>query len=138
MGTGPGRRPELGGLPPIDVYQIGEVYFVKDGNHRVSVARQMGATHIQAYVTQIETGVPLLPDVQPDDLILKAEYAGFLEETHLDQVRPGVDLNMTVPGQYDKLKEHIEVHRHYMGLEQRREIPTPRPWPIGLTRSTVR
>ncbi|NIP41417.1 MAG: universal stress protein, partial [Aliifodinibius sp.] len=33
----------LKGLPPIDVYQIGDVYFVLDGNHRVSVARELGA-----------------------------------------------------------------------------------------------
>ena len=41
----------LEGLPPIDVYQLGDVYFVKDGNHRVSVARQLAFAYIQAYVT---------------------------------------------------------------------------------------
>jgi nucleotide-binding universal stress UspA family protein len=114
---------DLGGLPPIDAYQVGDVYFVLDGNHRVSVARQFGATHIQAYVTSIETRVPLLTDVQPDDLILKAEYAAFLEQTHLDEIRPRADLGTTVPGRYPKLLEHIEVHRHFMGVEQEREIP---------------
>ena len=111
------------GLPPIEVYQVGDAYFVRDGNHRVSVARQMGATHIQAYVTRIETRVPLTPDVQPQDLILKAEYADFLERTHLDELRPDADLSVSVPGQYEKLLEHIEVHRYFMGLEQEREIP---------------
>jgi hypothetical protein len=43
----------LVGLPPIEVYQIDQAYFVLDGNHRVSVARQLGATYIQAYVTEI-------------------------------------------------------------------------------------
>lgn len=111
------------GLPPIEVYQIGKAYFVKDGNHRVSVARDLGATHIQAYVTEVRTKVPLSPDDQPDDLILKAEYADFLEHTHLDALRPEADLSVTVPGQYQALEEHIEVHRYFMGLEQRREIP---------------
>jgi uncharacterized ParB-like nuclease family protein len=60
-------------MPPIDVYQIGQVYFVLDGNHRVSVARQLGDTHIPAYVTELHTKVALSPDVEPDDLILKAE-----------------------------------------------------------------
>jgi nucleotide-binding universal stress UspA family protein len=113
----------LVGLPPIEVYQIGEVYFVLDGNHRVSVARQLGATHIQAYVTEVHPKVPLSPDVQPDDLILKAEYADFLEGTRLDELRPEADLSVTVPGQYRALEEHIEVHRYFMGLEQEREIP---------------
>jgi nucleotide-binding universal stress UspA family protein len=113
----------LTGLPPIEVYQIGDVYFVRDGNHRASVARQMGASHIQAYVTQINTRVPLSPDVQPDDLILKAEYTEFLEQTHLDKLRPQADLTVTVPGKYPELLEHIEVHRYFMGLEQQREIP---------------
>lgn len=113
----------LGGLPPIEVYQIGEAYFVKDGNHRVSVARQLGATYIQAYVTEVQTRVPLTPDVQPDDLIIKAEYASFLENTRLDILRPGADLSVTVPGQYQAILEHIDVHRYYLGLEQQREVP---------------
>ena len=99
------------GLPPIDVYQIGQVYFVADGNHRVSVARRLGANTILAHVTQVHTKVTLTPDVSPDDLILKAEYADFLESTRLDQVRPHplrvswgqADLGVTVPGQYPKL-----------------------------------
>jgi nucleotide-binding universal stress UspA family protein len=113
----------LVGLPPIEVYQIGQAYFVLDGNHRASVARQLGATHIQAYVTEVRTKVPLSPEVQPDDLILKAEYADFLEPTRLDELRPEADLSVTVPGQYQALEEHIEVHRYFMGLEQEREIP---------------
>jgi nucleotide-binding universal stress UspA family protein len=112
----------LGGLPAIEVYQIGETYFVRDGNHRVSVARQLGATHIEAYVTQIDTRVPISPDIQPDDLILKAEYADFLERTRLDEIQPQADLGVTVPGRYPELLEHIEVHRYFMGLEQQREI----------------
>jgi nucleotide-binding universal stress UspA family protein len=114
---------DLGGLPPIEVYQIGEAYFVLDGNHRVSVARQVGAPSIEAYVTEIRTKVPLSPDTQPDDLILKAEYADFLERTRLDGLRPEANLSVTVPGQYQALEEHIEVHRYFMGLEQEREIP---------------
>jgi nucleotide-binding universal stress UspA family protein len=110
------------GIPPIEAYQIGEVYFVLDGNHRVSVARQLGASHIQAYVTEIKTKVPLTADINPDNLIIAARYAEFLEETRLDELRPGVELTVTVPGQYRKLLEHIEVHRYFMGLDEKREI----------------
>jgi nucleotide-binding universal stress UspA family protein len=116
------RSTDLEGLPPIEVYQIGEAYFVRDGNHRVSVARRLGATHIQAYVTVVDSKVPLSPDVQHDDLIIKAEYADFLDRTRLDQVRPQADLSVTAPGQYPLLLEHIEVHRYFMGLNLQQEI----------------
>ncbi len=113
----------LVGLPPIEVYKIGEIYFVKDGNHRVSVSRQLGAKFIQAYVTEVKTDIPLTPDIRPDDLILKAEYAMFLEKTLLNQLSPKPDLSTTVPGQYQILLEHIDVHRYYMGLDFKRYIP---------------
>jgi len=113
----------MSGLPPIEVYQIGEVYFVLDGHHRVSVVRRSGGTHIQAYVTELKTRVPLSPDMQPDDLVIQAEYAEFLAQTCLDELRPGVDLSVSVPGQYRSLLEHIDVHRYFMGLEEDREIP---------------
>lgn len=113
----------LVGLPPIDVYKIGEVYFVQDGNHRVSVARQLGATYIQAYVTEVRTHVPITPDIEPDELILKAEYNQFLEQTHLDQLRPEADLSVTVPGKYPTLLDHIDVHRYYMGIDFKRPVP---------------
>ena len=112
-------------MPPIEVYQIGESYFVLDGNHRVSVARQLGATHIDAIVTEIKTKVPLTPTDRADDLIIKAEYANFLDSTHLDQQRPTAYLQVSIPGQYRLLEDHIQVHRYYMGLEQRREIAYP-------------
>jgi len=111
------------GLPPIEVYQISNTYFVRDGNHRVSVARQSGSTHIQAYVTEVRTAVPLEPNIQPDDLILKAEYSEFLETTGLRTFRPQADISLSVPGKYRKLQEHIEVHRYFMGNAFQREIP---------------
>jgi len=111
------------GVPPIEVYQVGDAYFVRDGHHRVSVARQLGAHHIQAYVTEVATKVPLSRDVEPEDLILKAEYVEFLEHTGIRQIRPHADLRVTEAGKYPVLEEHIEVHRHFMGLEQERHIP---------------
>jgi nucleotide-binding universal stress UspA family protein len=113
----------LSGLPPIDVYKLGEVYFVRDGNHRVSVARQLGNTAIQAYVTEVEAKVNLTPDIKPDDLIIKSELVNFLEQTNLERSKPDADLTATKPGAYPTLLEHIQVHRHYMGLENQKEIP---------------
>jgi nucleotide-binding universal stress UspA family protein len=59
----------------------------------------------------VQTKVGLSPDDQPDDLILKAEYADFLEKTNLDVGRPQTDLRVTVPGKYWILEAQIEAHR---------------------------
>jgi hypothetical protein len=112
---------ELRNLPPIDVYKIGEVYFVRDGNHRVSVAAANGLTNIEANVTEIATRVPLTPDVDIDDLIIKIEYAHFLEQTGLDDTRPDQVIELTEPGRYEILLEHIAVHCYYLGLQWGRE-----------------
>ena len=113
------------GLPPIDVYKVGEVYFVLDGNHRVSIAREEGFEFIEAHVIEVKTDIPLTADTQPDDLIIKSEYADFLAQTDFASLRPGVDLSVTVPGQYEKLLEHIQVHRYFMGIDFQRDIPFP-------------
>jgi len=110
------------GHAPIEVYQVDQVYFVKDGNHRVSVAREIKAKTIQAYVTVLASNVQLTPDITPDELFIKAEHARFLENTRLKQLRPDSDVILTEGGQYGVLEEHIAVHRYYMGIEQGREI----------------
>jgi len=110
------------GMPPIEVYKVGDVYFVLDGNHRVSVARQEGWPYIEAHVIEVQTNIPLTPDVQPDDLIVKAEYADFLEQTGLANLRPDVDLSLTAPGQYEKLKEQIQVHHYFLVQDQQRQV----------------
>jgi nucleotide-binding universal stress UspA family protein len=114
---------EGAGLPPIQVYKIGDAYFVQDGHHRVSVARDVGAKMIEAYVTEIPSKAPISPNDDIEDLILKAELAQFLEDTGLENQRPDVDFRVTVLGRVNELREHIAVHRYYMGKEQQREVP---------------
>lgn len=110
-------------IPPIEVYQVGDVYFVHDGNHRVSVARANGATHIEAYVTEVPVKVPLGPDDDLDALIIKSEYVEFLEETNLDKIRPDAEIEFTTPGRYRDLIEHIQVHRYYLSQERSAHVP---------------
>jgi nucleotide-binding universal stress UspA family protein len=117
-----GLMTDLRGLPPIQVYQISQVYFVLDGHHRVSVTRELGSTYIQAYVTEVYTRAPLSAEVQPGELTVKAEYADFLEWTHLDEVRPRVDLSMTISGQYEVLEAQIEAHRQVISSKKEQEI----------------
>lgn len=109
-------------LPPVQLYKVGEVYFVKDGNHRVSVAKEKGTEFMDAEVIELVTSVPLTPDTDPGDLIMMGEYANFLEATKLDQLRPGAEIKFTSLGRYDVLLEHISAHRWYMGIEQNRPI----------------
>lgn len=111
------------GLPPVELYKVGEAYFVKDGNHRVSVARAMGAPTIQAYVWEYETRVPITAALDVDELIRKQESLHFLERTGIDRLCPDAQIDVTVPGGYRELEEHIDVHRYYRGLEAGREIP---------------
>jgi nucleotide-binding universal stress UspA family protein len=113
------------GLPPIEVYQVGDVYFVKDGNHRVSVAREMGAKTIQAYVREFSSPVAISDDTDVDELLLRAEEARFLKHTSLDVLRPEARIQLTSPGYYDKLEEHIAVHGYFLGLEERRDVSWP-------------
>jgi nucleotide-binding universal stress UspA family protein len=111
------------GIEPIEVYKVGEAYFVLDGNHRVSIARQEGFEFIEAHVIEVKADIPISADIQPDELIIKAEYAEFLEKTEIRNLFPNVDLSVTIPGQYAKLLDHIEVHRYFMGLDFQRDIP---------------
>jgi hypothetical protein len=70
-------------LPPIDVYRIADLHFVKDGHHRVSVARALGHDVIDAYVTEIETEVGTDRDVLLSDLPLKSHERLFFERVPL-------------------------------------------------------
>lgn len=111
------------GLPPIEVYKVGEVYFVVDGNHRVSIAKQEGLTTIEARVIEFKTDITLTPDVQPDDLIIKAEYVEFLDTTRIHEARPNVDLSVTTCCQYDKLLEQIHVTQYVLQEETKHDVP---------------
>ena len=109
-------------LPPVELYKMGEVYFVKDGNHRVSVAREKGQIFVDAYVTEIDIPVPLTADTVVTDLDLKGEYAVFLEKTRLLSVHESAHIELTLPGEYERLLEHISVHRWYLGEQRRAEV----------------
>jgi hypothetical protein len=108
----------VGDLPPIEVYRLGEAYFVLDGNHRVSIARQQNVDFIDAYVTDIRTRVPLPPGARADDLIIAAEEAAFLEATRLDELRPGADVSVSEAGQVRHLENHIEANRYLREVER--------------------
>lgn len=112
-------------LPPIEAYKIGEVYFVKDGNHRVSVARERQQVFIDAYVTEIDIPVTLTADMGLSDVLELKDYAHFLQQTGLRSLQPDADLQLSNAELYGRLHEHINAHRWYISQERGYEVPYP-------------
>jgi hypothetical protein len=98
-----------GRVPPVDLYKVGDVYFVVDGNHRVSTARQTGGWAIGAQVWEYPTRVPLEPETTFDELLIKKEYVEFLQHTYLDTSRPEQYIELTSPGGYRELEYQIAL-----------------------------
>jgi hypothetical protein len=127
-------------LPPVMLYKVGEVYFVVDGNHRVSVARDRGQEFIDAEVREVESRVPVTAEIGPEDLACLGERVEFLERTQIDRFFPEADIKPTILGGYDRLLEHIAVHRYFMGIDQARPISEEeavRHWYEALYRPVV-
>ena len=109
-------------LPPVVLYKVGEVYFVVDGHHRVSVAREQGQEFIDAEVRECATRVNITPDLKPEDLEILGEKVHFLERTRLDHLRPKAKIKLTIPDGFHRMLEHIAVHRYFMGIDLQRDI----------------
>ncbi len=109
-------------LPPVVLYKIGEVYFVVDGHHRVSVAREQGQLNIDAEVRECSTKVNITPELKVEDLEILGEKVDFLERTELDRIRPKAKIILTIPDGFDRILEHIAVHRYFMGLDLQRDV----------------
>jgi len=109
-------------LPPVVLYKVGQVYFVVDGHHRVSVAREKGQEFIDAEVRECYTRVNITADIKPEDLEILEDKVHFLERTSLDSIRPDANIRLTIPDGFDRMLEHIAVHRFFMGLDLQRDI----------------
>ncbi len=108
-------------LPAIQVYKMAELYFVKDGHHRVSVAREDGQIYIDAEIIELKIPIALDEKDSLKDLIIKGEYVRFLEQTTLNRLRPEHQtILFTVPGRYELLIEHIVTHQYYLARENAR------------------
>ena len=109
-------------LPPIEVYKVSDAYFVRDGHHRVSVARERGQVFMDAYVIEIDIKGKIDENTNFQDIIMAHEYEEFLKRSKLNKVQPEVNFRFSIPGQYDRLLQHISVHRWFMGEKQGRAI----------------
>ena len=95
-------------FPPISVYRIGELHFVRDGHHRVSVARSLGREDIDAYVTEVQTRVGPGSDVRVSDLPIKGHERLFRERVPLDRERRS-HIKLSDPWDYGSLAEGVEA-----------------------------
>lgn len=109
-------------LPPVVLYKVGEVYFVVDGHHRVSVAREQGQLFIEAEVRECATRVNITPNIKPEDLEILHAKVHFLERTALDKIRPDANIKLTIPDGFERMLEHIAVHKYFMGIDYQRDI----------------
>jgi hypothetical protein len=109
-------------LPPVVLYKVGEVYFVVDGHHRVSVAREQGQIFIEAEVRECATKVEITPDIRIEDLQILGQKVDFIERTSLDQIRPDANIKLNIPDGFSRMLEHIAVHKYFMGIEQQHNI----------------
>jgi len=114
-------------LPPIKLYELGGVYFVRDGNHRVSVARMQDREFIDAEVTALDADINLEQDATIQDIkraIIDFERRRFLRKTRLDELRPGSGsgIGFTETGRFDDIMEHINVHKYYLNQHSTEEI----------------
>ncbi len=117
-------RVEERSLPPIDVVQVGALYFVRDGNHRVSVARQNEQDLIDAHVVELTTNVVLPADLDAAALVQKGAQSHFVADTHLLEARPGavIPQRASDPATYAALRRHIAGHRYFLGLDEGRPV----------------
>jgi ParB-like nuclease domain len=108
----------LGDFPPIVVYQVGEVFFVIDGHHRVAAANQLGTEYIDAEVTRLKSRVPLDADADVAQLIHAEQQQIFLEETGLKRARPEAHVEFSRPDGYIELLELVKAHGYHLMLHE--------------------
>lgn len=104
------------GWPPIDVYKVGTGYFVKDGNHRTAIAKQMGNTTIEAHVWEFPEQLQFDTSADLDRQLIEFSEKTFMAETKLDQHIPNHAIRFTTPGRYHELLTQIEELRYKLSV----------------------
>ena len=99
------------GWPPIDLYQVGNIYFVKDGNHRVSVARQLDLPTIEAHVLAYPVDLEIDPTEDLDQIFIQLGEQNFMSKTGLAERYPDHNIQFTAPGRYTELQAQIHSLR---------------------------
>jgi len=115
-----------GGVPPIAAYQVGDTYFVRDGNHRVSVANQLDMVDIEAYIWHYpESVVGLAAGINIDLALLETERQAFLDQTQIDLLRPAHNIRLTAPEGYNTILGQIIYYQYALSQIDGEEISYP-------------
>lgn len=107
---------------PIEVFQVDQVYFIRDGHHRVALARTRGQKHIKALVTEVVARASITAQLPSEEILKRAHKSHFFELTNLDRHAPDTDFSLHPPELYTSLLNHIEVHRYYLGQQYQRDF----------------
>ena len=113
-------------LPPIKVYELGGLYFVRDGNHRVSVAKARGIEFIDAEIVSLQSEIKLKPAYTLKSMIkeiISYEKRVFYTETNFGDITDFWSLDFTSTGQYDIIYNHILTHKAYIEKKRNAEMP---------------
>ncbi|MGC9312143.1 MAG: transcriptional regulator [Sediminispirochaetaceae bacterium] len=113
-------------LPAVKLYEIGGVYFVRDGNHRVSVAKMQGVEAVDAEVIELDTEITLKPGMTVSDLknsVIEYEKKNVFSDTGLDSIIPPEDIVFSEPGRYVEMLRHIQGHKYFLNQKKSGEIP---------------
>lgn len=113
------------GWPPIDLYKVGNAYFVRDGNHRVSAARQLKFPTIEANVWEFPDDIYISPEDELDDILTRFRERDFLETTSLATTRDDYDISFTTCGRYSEFQAQIEELRLKLQGIDEREVSFP-------------
>jgi len=105
-----------GGWPPIEVYRIGDVYFVKDGNHRVAIANQMAYDTIEAHVWGFPEDIEISPTDSLEAVLVRLEERDFIDKTGMDISCPEHNIKFTTLGRYAELLAQIHELREKLSL----------------------
>ncbi|HET9649375.1 MAG TPA: hypothetical protein VFP34_14260 [Microlunatus sp.] len=106
--------------PAIDVFEVGGIYFVEDGHHRVALARERHNEFIDAHVTRLETDYSVGPDVDVAQLLHTEQQRLLLDETGLDRFRPDATIEFTLLDGYTQTRDIIKAHGY--DLARRRGV----------------
>lgn len=112
-------------LPPIKVYELAGLYFVRDGNHRVSVAKSRGTEFIDAEVVSLQSEIKLKKPNNLADVIkqiINYEKRVFYSETGFGDITDYWCLDFSSTGQYDVIYNHILTHKYYMNQDKEEEV----------------
>ena len=95
-------------MPPISVYRIGDMHFVRDGHHRVSVARALGLSQIDGYVTEVQTMVGAEGTITVGDLPMKSHERMFFDRVPIP-FEARSEIALSDPWRYGELAEGVEA-----------------------------